>query len=89
MIRRLSDPTYAIIEDVDLIEPGWKLCIVDIKRAEEILGFELDSAPVANASPDNLSGVIKVGAAVHALSGPFAEQGQSIRQWHRSGRAGN
>jgi branched-chain amino acid transport system substrate-binding protein len=77
-VKAAEDPTYAVIENVDLIEPGWKLCIVGVERAEEILGFELDSAPVVDATPVNLTGVIKVGAA-HALSGPLAAQGRSIR----------
>jgi branched-chain amino acid transport system substrate-binding protein len=76
--KTVVDPTYAVIANVDLIEPGWKLCIVNVSKAEEILGFELDSAPIADNTPENLGGVIKIGAA-QALSGPFAEQGQSIR----------
>lgn len=76
--KTVVDPTYAFIENVDLIEPGWKLCIVNVSRAEEILGFELDAAPTANTTPENLAGPIKIGAA-HALSGPLVEQGQSIR----------
>lgn len=72
------DNTYAVIEDEDLIEPGWKLCIVDVPTAEEILGFTLDNAPVADETPVNLNGPILVGAA-HALSGPLAAEGQSIQ----------
>jgi len=76
--KNAQDDTYTFIEDVDLIEPGWKLCIVGVDVAEQILGFELENAPLANDTPTNLNGPIKVGAA-HALSGPLAVQGQSIR----------
>lgn len=72
------DDTYATIEDVDLIEPGWKLCIVDVETAEEILGFELDAAQLSDRTPVNLTGAINIGAA-YDLSGPFAAYGQSIR----------
>jgi|GEM_PF-833842 len=72
------DESYTTIEDVDFIEIGWKLCIVSVATAEEMLGFTLESAPVFDDTPPNLSGVINVGAA-HALSGPFAANGQSIR----------
>lgn len=73
-----QDSTYATIEDVDLIEPGWKLCIVDVPTAEGLLGFTLDNAPTGDATPTNLTGVIKIGAA-QALTGPLEAQGQSIQ----------
>jgi branched-chain amino acid transport system substrate-binding protein len=72
------DDTYAVIEDEDLIEPGWKLCIVGVAPAEEILGFELENAPAVDNTPTNLNGPILVGAA-HALSGPLAAQGELIQ----------
>jgi len=71
------DNTYTTIENVDLIEPGWKLCIVDAPAAEQILGFELENAPALDDTPDNLTGVITIGAA-HALSGPVADHAQAI-----------
>jgi ABC-type branched-subunit amino acid transport system substrate-binding protein len=77
--KSLEDNTYATIEDVDLIEPGWKLCIVGVPAAEQILGFSLDNAPAGDDTPTNLTGVIKIGAA-HALSGPLSAQGQSIQK---------
>jgi branched-chain amino acid transport system substrate-binding protein len=73
-----EDNSYAFIEDEDLIEPGWKLCIVGVGVAEQILGFTLEDAPLSDDTPVNLDGPIPVGAA-HALSGPLAEVGQSIR----------
>jgi branched-chain amino acid transport system substrate-binding protein len=76
--KAAEDESYAFIENVDLIEPGWKLCIVNVATAEEMLGFTLEAAPIDDGTPRNLSGAIKIGA-VHDLSGPFAEQGQSIR----------
>ncbi len=77
-IKAAEDDTYTIIEDPDLIEPGWKLCIVGVETAELILGFELDAAPLVDETPQNLIDVIKVGGA-HALSGLLADQGQSIK----------
>ena len=76
--KAAEDGSYTLIEDVDFIEIGWKLCIVGVEAAEEALGFELESAPILDDTPQNLDGVINVGAA-HALSGPFAANGQSIR----------
>jgi ABC-type branched-subunit amino acid transport system substrate-binding protein len=73
-----ADNSYAALEDPDLIEPGWKLCIVDVATAEGILGFALENAPEADDTPVNLKGAIKVGA-THDLSGPFALYTQSIR----------
>jgi branched-chain amino acid transport system substrate-binding protein len=72
------DNSYTVIEDVDFIEIGWKLCIVDIQVAEGILGFELRDAPLSSDIPTNLTGEIRIGA-VHDLSGPFARTGRSIR----------
>jgi hypothetical protein len=63
------DDSYTVIEDVDFIEIGWKLCIVDIQLAEGILGFELRDAPLSSDIPTNLTGEIRIGA-VHDLSGP-------------------
>ena len=72
------DNSYAAIEDANVIEPGWKLCVVEVETAEALLGFALENAPEADRTPTNLTGVIKVGAA-HDLSGPFALYTQSIR----------
>lgn len=76
--KAVVDTSYAIIEDEDLIEPGWKLCIVDVPTAEGLLGFQLENAPVIDQTPTNLTGPILVGAA-YALSGPLATYGQSIQ----------
>src|SRR5688572_1686862 len=72
------DNSYAALEDPNLIEPGWKLCIVDTATAEGVLGFALENAPEIDDTPVNLTGAIKVGA-THDLSGPFALYTQSIR----------
>jgi branched-chain amino acid transport system substrate-binding protein len=72
------DNSYATIENPDLIEPGWKLCIVDVATAESVVGFTLENAPIADTTPKNLNGPIKVGVA-QALTGPFAMNTQSIR----------
>jgi branched-chain amino acid transport system substrate-binding protein len=76
--KNAEDASYAFIEDEDLIEPGWKLCIVGVDAAEQILGFELDDPPIADDTPTNLSGAITVGVA-HAFSGPLAGVGESVR----------
>lgn len=76
--KNAEDPSYALIEDEDLIEPGWKLCIVGVGDAEQILGFELEDAPIADDTPTNLNGAITVGVA-HAFSGPLAAIGESVR----------
>ncbi|RMF02668.1 MAG: ABC transporter substrate-binding protein [Chloroflexi bacterium] len=72
------DDSYATIDDVDLIEPGWKLCIVGVEQAQEIVGFEFDNPPLLDDTPLNLTGAIKIGA-VQALTGPLASQGKSIQ----------
>jgi len=72
------DKTYANIENVDLIEPGWKLCLVGVPTAEKMLGYKLKNAPVVDTTPVNLNGPVVVGAA-QALSGPLAGQGASIQ----------
>jgi branched-chain amino acid transport system substrate-binding protein len=77
--RAAVDVSYTTVEDEDFIEIGWKLCIVDIRTAEDILGFTLGNAPLADDAPANLNGVINVGAA-HDLSGPYANVGRSIRK---------
>ncbi len=76
--KSAEDNTYTFIEDEDLIEPGWKLCLVGVPIAEGALGFELPEATLIDDTPTNLTGPIKVGGA-HALSGQLAQQGQSIR----------
>jgi len=78
--KSATDDSYATIENVDIIEPGWKLCIVSPEDAQAMLGGEMGTgmAPAAGVVPTNLSGVIKVGGA-HALSGPIALYGQPIR----------
>jgi len=35
--KQQSDGTFATIDDVDLIEPGWKLCIVDAATAAQLV----------------------------------------------------
>ena len=72
------DESFARIDDVDFIEIGWKLCIVNIETAEAMLGSELDATQATvEDGPVNLNGVIKIGA-VQTLSGPLAAYGQSI-----------
>ena len=95
--KAAADDSYATIENVDIIEPGWKLCIVSTEDAQAMFGSELGTSMAATgAAPTNLSGVIKIGGA-HALTGPIALYGQPIRngidlaakQINESGYLGN
>ncbi len=77
--KAATDDSYATIENVDIIEPGWKLCIVSAEAAQAMMGQGLDTGMASTSdAPTNLSGVIKIGGA-HALSGPIAVYGQPIR----------
>lgn len=76
--KSAQNNTYTFIEDPDLIEPGWKVCVVGVEVAEETLEFELPSASLIDDTPVNLTGTIQIGGA-QALSGPLSGQAQSIR----------
>ncbi|MCB0193772.1 MAG: BMP family ABC transporter substrate-binding protein [Anaerolineae bacterium] len=43
------DSSYAAIEDVNVIEPGWKLCIPSATYAEDILGLAPQTSESASA----------------------------------------
>jgi peptide/nickel transport system substrate-binding protein len=47
--KAATDDSYTTIENVDLIEPGWKLCIPSTAYAETVLGETL-AQPVAAAA---------------------------------------
>ncbi len=44
-----SDDSYATIEDVNIIEPGWKLCIPSSEYALNILGLDTSAVDEASA----------------------------------------
>jgi branched-chain amino acid transport system substrate-binding protein len=69
------DDTYANIENPDLIEPGWKLCIPSNADAEAMLGVE--SAPVAAAPASG--DPITIGVSL-PLSGRFSEPGTAAQR---------
>lgn len=75
------DDSYATIDNVDIIEPGWKLCIVEAATAQGMMGQQMEGPSEMEAAgdmPQNLSGTIQVGGA-HALTGPVAVYGETIR----------
>src|SRR5688572_675426 len=39
-----TDSSYATIEDVNVIEPGWKLCIPSAEYAQSVLGLGGEAA---------------------------------------------
>lgn len=47
--KAAADDSYALIENVDLIEPGWRLCVPDATYAETILSESMAEA-TASAS---------------------------------------
>ncbi len=51
--KAAADNSYATIADVNVIEPGWKLCIPSTASAQALLGEEASPAaqPVADQSP--------------------------------------
>ena len=41
--KAATDSSYATIENVDIIEPGWKLCIVSADVAQAMMGQAMDT----------------------------------------------
>ncbi len=60
-----EDAAFAHIENVDIIEPGWKLCIPGASQAEAILNRPLISSDVSSSLND---GVPEVGRLVLATT---------------------
>lgn len=73
--KAATDSTYATIEDVNIIEPGWKLCIPSGADAQAMLGTEITAQPANVEYPD----VFRFGAVLN-LSGPTAAQGEQFRR---------
>jgi branched-chain amino acid transport system substrate-binding protein len=73
--KNATDSTYAKIDNVDIIEPGWKLCIPSSADAQALLASE--SAPVAAAPASGEP--ITIGASL-PLSGRFSEPGTAAKQ---------
>jgi branched-chain amino acid transport system substrate-binding protein len=69
------DDSYASIDNPDVIEPGWKLCIPSSADAQTLLAGE--SAPVAAAPASGEP--ITIGASL-PLSGRFSEPGTAAKQ---------
>jgi len=53
-----GDDSYASIDDVDVIEPGWKLCVPSSEQAEAVLG-ELAAAEAEALA--NVSQILRIG----------------------------
>lgn len=70
-----SDASYTTIENVDLIEIGWKLCIPSTADAEAMLDRSVGPA----MADVEFTGTIRVGAAV-SETGRYAQQGQDVRE---------
>ncbi|HXV42618.1 MAG TPA: ABC transporter substrate-binding protein [Anaerolineae bacterium] len=73
--QNATDDSYASIDNPDLIEPGWKLCIPSSADAQALLAGE--SAPVAAAPASGEP--ITIGASL-PLSGRFSEPGSAAKQ---------
>jgi ABC-type branched-subunit amino acid transport system substrate-binding protein len=76
--KAASDDSYATIADVNVIEPGWKLCIPSGADAQAMLGT---TTPAPSVAPGSASypEVLKFGAILN-LSGPTAAQGEQFRR---------
>jgi len=44
-----TDDSYAVIEDVNLIEPGWKLCIPTAEYASQVMGIGVETVAAEGA----------------------------------------
>jgi branched-chain amino acid transport system substrate-binding protein len=76
--KAASDDSYATIADVNVIEPGWKLCVPSGADAQAMLGAAVATAPAASG-PASYPDVFKFGAILN-LSGPTAAQGEQFRR---------
>ena len=70
-----TDDSYTTIENVDLIEIGWKLCIPSAADAEAMLDRSLGSEVAAV----EFDGIIRIGAAV-SETGSLAQAGEDTRE---------
>jgi branched-chain amino acid transport system substrate-binding protein len=71
-----SDDSYASIDNPDVIEPGWKLCIPSSADAQAMLGTE--GAAMAEAAPAS-GDPITIGVSL-PLSGRFSEPGTAAQR---------
>jgi LysM repeat protein len=70
-----TDDSYTTIENVDLIEVGWKMCIPSTADAEAMLNRSVGAA-MADVEFD---GTIRIGAAV-SETGSLAQAGEDTRE---------
>lgn len=71
-----TDASYTTIENVDLIEVGWKLCVPSTADAEAMLNRSIGGAMMADVEFD---GTIRIGAAV-SETGSQAQAGEDTRE---------
>lgn len=68
----ITDDSYAFIDDPNVIEPGWKLCLPSVEEAEAALSVEPSSGGTAviaiSADPGHLNPGITTGANVHTVA---------------------
>jgi branched-chain amino acid transport system substrate-binding protein len=72
---RATDDSYARIDNSDIIEPGWKLCIPSAEGAEAMLTGQASSAMAEAATGDP----IVIGASL-PLTGGFSVNGQKHKE---------
>jgi basic membrane protein A len=80
--KAASDSSYHTIEDVNVIEPGWKLCIPTAEYAQGVLGFSVaPAAPEASQLPAIEEGKTNV---AFVYVGPIGDGGWTYA--HNEGR---
>jgi len=70
-----ADDSYTTIENVDLIEIGWKLCVPSTADAEAMLNRSIGAA----MADVEFTGTIRIGAAV-SETGSLAQAGEDTRE---------
>jgi basic membrane protein A len=79
-----KDNSYATIEDVNIIEPGWKLCIPSAEYAQGVIGLGAEAAP-ASAEEIQIPTIVEGKTNVaYVYVGPIGDGGWSYA--HNEGR---
>lgn len=70
--KAATDNSYAFVRDVNVIEPGWKLCLPSVADAEAMLNIEPTPGGTAivaiSADPGHFNPGITTGANVHTVA---------------------
>lgn len=68
----ITDDSYTFIDDPNVIEPGWKLCLPSVEEAEAVLSVEPSAGGTAviaiSADPGHFNPGITTGANVHTVA---------------------